>query len=152
MIIVPVHLIHIAAASAVGCRKGRGIDAAHASAWVCAELLPDGSLCLEPSHPIEGKHSDHARPAPPSETAREAALRDLRAQLDDMAPVGESGERYARVAGDYLAVQSAGAYGFVQASNYNSRPRGPEILVEGSSWRVIRARETYDDLVNGETI
>ena len=53
--------------------------------------------------------------------------------------------------GDFVAVCSAGAYGFVQASNYNSRPRAPEVLVEGDSYRVIRRRETYTDLVNGET-
>ena len=45
---------------------------------------------------------------------------------------------------------TAGAYGFVQASNYNSRPRPAEVLVEGDQWRVIRKRETYADLVNGE--
>ena len=45
---------------------------------------------------------------------------------------------------------TAGAYGFVQSSNYNSRPRAPEVLVEGDSWRVIRKREQLDDLVRGE--
>jgi diaminopimelate decarboxylase len=53
--------------------------------------------------------------------------------------------------GDFLAVCTAGAYGFVQSSNYNSRPRAPEVLVEGAVWRVIRRRETYEDLVRGET-
>ena len=52
--------------------------------------------------------------------------------------------------GDLLAVCTAGAYGFVAASNYNARPRPPEILVEGDRYRVIRKRETYDDLVRGE--
>ena len=52
--------------------------------------------------------------------------------------------------GDLLAVCTAGAYGFVAASNYNSRPRPPEILVEGDRYRVIRKREQYDDLVRGE--
>jgi diaminopimelate decarboxylase len=54
--------------------------------------------------------------------------------------------------GDYLAVCAAGAYGFVQSSNYNSRPRAPEVLVEGAAYRVIRQRETYLDLMRGETI
>jgi diaminopimelate decarboxylase len=54
--------------------------------------------------------------------------------------------------GDFLAVCTAGAYGFVQASNYNSRPRAPEVLVEGGGYRVIRRRETYQDLVRGETL
>jgi diaminopimelate decarboxylase len=49
--------------------------------------------------------------------------------------------------GDLLAVFSAGAYGFVMASQYNSRPRAAEVLVEGDKWRVIRRRETYDDLL-----
>jgi diaminopimelate decarboxylase len=52
--------------------------------------------------------------------------------------------------GDLLAVCTAGAYGFVAASNYNSRPRPPEILVEGDRFRVIRRRETLEDLVRGE--
>jgi diaminopimelate decarboxylase len=47
---------------------------------------------------------------------------------------------------------SAGAYGFVMSSNYNSRPRIPEILVKGNDLHVIRAREEYADLVRGETI
>ena len=52
--------------------------------------------------------------------------------------------------GDLLAVFSAGAYGFVMSSQYNSRPRAAEVLVEGDSWRVIRRRETYDDLYAAE--
>ena len=54
--------------------------------------------------------------------------------------------------GDYVAVMTAGAYGFTQSSNYNSRPRVPEVLVDGSEYRVIRKRETYEDLVRGETV
>ena len=48
--------------------------------------------------------------------------------------------------GELLAIFSAGAYGFTMASNYNSRPRPPEVLVEGSSFRVIREREKLSDL------
>ena len=55
-------------------------------------------------------------------------------------------------AGDLLAVMSAGAYGYVMASNYNSRPRVAEVLVKGSEVHLIRARETYEDLVRGESI
>lgn len=76
---------------------------------------------------------------------------------DVVGPVCESGDFLARdreVAGaqpgECLAVHTAGAYGFVLASNYNSRPRPPEVLVEGGAWRVIRARETYEDLIRGE--
>jgi diaminopimelate decarboxylase len=74
-------------------------------------------------------------------------------------PVCESGDFLAKdrlipstAPGELLAVQSAGAYGFTMSSNYNSRPRAAEVLVEGASYRVIRARETYDDLIRGETI
>lgn len=49
--------------------------------------------------------------------------------------------------GDLLAVFSAGAYGFTMSCNYNTRPRAPEVLVEGDSFRVIRRRETYEDLL-----
>jgi diaminopimelate decarboxylase len=47
-------------------------------------------------------------------------------------------------------VMSAGAYGFSLSSNYNSRPRVAEVLVSGSTYQVIRARETYEDLVRLE--
>jgi len=52
--------------------------------------------------------------------------------------------------GDLLAVFSAGAYGFVMSAQYNSRPRAPEVLVTGDSYRIVRRRETYDDLLVGE--
>jgi len=76
---------------------------------------------------------------------------------DVVGPVCESGDFLARgremdnaMPGDLLAVCSAGAYGFVMASNYNSRPRPAEVLVEGETFRVVRERETYEDLVRGE--
>lgn len=76
---------------------------------------------------------------------------------DVVGPVCETGDFLARdrevanvLPGDLLAVRSAGAYGFVLASNYNSRPRPAEVLVEGDAWRRIRLRETYADLVRGE--
>ncbi|HTN44412.1 MAG TPA: diaminopimelate decarboxylase [Nitrospiria bacterium] len=53
---------------------------------------------------------------------------------------------------EYLAVMSAGAYGFAMASNYNARPRTPEILVHGDRFDVVRERETYADLIKGEHI
>ena len=52
--------------------------------------------------------------------------------------------------GGLLAVFSVGAYGFVMASQYNSRPRAPEVLVEGGKWRLVRRRETYEDLIGPE--
>lgn len=54
-------------------------------------------------------------------------------------------------AGDRLAVLTAGAYGMAMASNYNLRTRPPEVLVEGGGWRMIRRRETWDDLLRLET-
>ena len=47
---------------------------------------------------------------------------------------------------------SAGAYGFTMSSNYNSRPRVPEIMVKGSQFSIIRERERYEDLMRGEHI
>ena len=78
---------------------------------------------------------------------------------DVVGPVCETGDFLARgrkmanaAPGDYLAVKTAGAYGFVQSSNYNSRLRAPEILVEGDGFRTIRTRESYADLVRGEVV
>ena len=78
---------------------------------------------------------------------------------DVVGPVCETGDFLARdrelagsMPGDFLAVCTAGAYGFVQSSNYNSRPRAPEVLVEGNCYRVIRQRETYEDLIRGESV
>jgi diaminopimelate decarboxylase len=52
--------------------------------------------------------------------------------------------------GDLLAVCTAGAYGFAQASTYNARRRPAEVMVDGNAWRVVRKRESYEDLVRGE--
>ncbi len=78
---------------------------------------------------------------------------------DLVGPICESGDYLAKgrdlpelQRDDLVAVMSAGAYGFTMASNYNSRPRPPEILVRGSTYHVIRERETYDDLIRGERI
>jgi diaminopimelate decarboxylase len=54
--------------------------------------------------------------------------------------------------GDLLLLRDAGAYGFVMASNYNSRPRPPELLVDGAEWQVVRPRERLEDLWRGEVI
>jgi diaminopimelate decarboxylase len=76
---------------------------------------------------------------------------------DIVGPVCESGDFLAHEReierperGELLAVMSAGAYGFVMASNYNARPRTPEVLVIDGRVDVIRKRETYEDLVQGE--
>jgi diaminopimelate decarboxylase len=76
---------------------------------------------------------------------------------DVVGPVCETGDFLARdrempevFPGDLLAVCTAGAYGYVQASNYNARPRPPEVLVENGTWRVVRRRESFEDMVRGE--
>ncbi|HEY8831967.1 MAG TPA: diaminopimelate decarboxylase [Gemmatimonadaceae bacterium] len=76
---------------------------------------------------------------------------------DVVGPICESGDFLAldrqiddAQPGDLLAVQSTGAYGFVMSSNYNSRPRAPEVLVDGERFAVITRRESYEDLVRNE--
>ena len=87
----------------------------------------------------------------------EAVLQRPKYHVDVVGPVCESGDFLAKDRslpevnpGDMLAVMSAGAYGFVMASNYNSRPRVPEVLIKDGEIHVIKTRETYDDLVKGE--
>ncbi len=76
---------------------------------------------------------------------------------DVVGPVCESGDFLAKDRrlppvreGDLLCVYSAGAYGMVMSSNYNSRPRAAEVMVSGRGFRVVRRRETFADLVRGE--
>jgi diaminopimelate decarboxylase len=54
--------------------------------------------------------------------------------------------------GDLLAILSAGAYGMVMSSNYNSRPRAPEVLVDGAQAHLVRRRETVEELFAAEQI
>ncbi|MBV9505662.1 MAG: diaminopimelate decarboxylase [Acidobacteriia bacterium] len=82
-----------------------------------------------------------------------------RITADVVGPICETGDFLARdreidnvLPGDFLAVCTTGAYGFVLSSNYNSRPRAAEVLVEGDRSRIIRNRESYEDLIRGETI
>jgi diaminopimelate decarboxylase len=53
--------------------------------------------------------------------------------------------------GELLCVRSAGAYGFAMSSNYNARPRAAEVLVDGDVARLARRRETFADLIRGES-
>jgi len=78
---------------------------------------------------------------------------------DVVGPICESGDFFAKdreIArprrNDLLAIMSAGAYGFTMASNYNSHPKPPEVLVDGDQYYVVRKRETMEDLINGEVI
>ena len=90
---------------------------------------------------------------PVVETGAEKIVADI------VGPICESGDFFAKDReierpgrGDLLAVMSAGAYGFTMASNYNSHPKPPEVLVDGDKYYVVRTRETMEDLIRGETI
>jgi diaminopimelate decarboxylase len=84
---------------------------------------------------------------------------DIAAQeYDIVGPICETGDflgkqrMLAVEAGDLLAIRSAGAYGFTMSSNYNSRPRAAEIMVDGDQFTLVRARETIASLFDGEMI
>ncbi len=111
---------------------------------------------------VDAAMNDLARPAlygsyqgiePVDRSTKERMVADV------VGPICESGDFLAQdrdipafKQGDLIAVSSAGAYGFTMASNYNSRPRTPEVMVKGDQILVIRQRETYDDLIKGESI
>ncbi len=124
---------------------------------------------------VDGAMTDLIRPAlydayhfawpvrPGLDFSPPARRRDLRlagtSQVDIVGPVCETGDYLAKdrwlppvERGGLIAVFTAGAYGFVMASHYNSRPNAPEVLVEGSAFRIIRRRETYDDLLAAERV
>jgi len=75
---------------------------------------------------------------------------------DVVGPICETGDFLGKereltiIQDDLLAVRSAGAYGFTMSSNYNSRPRTAEVIVDGDSHHLVRARETFEDLIQGE--
>ena len=77
---------------------------------------------------------------------------------DIVGPVCETGDflgkdrQLALQANDLLAVRSSGAYGFTMSSNYNSRPRSAEVMVDGEQHHLIRARETVEQLWQGEQL
>ncbi len=110
--------------------------------------LYDSFHRIWPAEPREGV------PAPPDDY--EAAIPGTVKQ-DIVGPVCESGDFLAKdralpplQRGDLLATFSAGAYGMAMSSNYNGRPRAAEVLVDGAAHRLIRRRETYEDLVRPE--
>ncbi|MSU88174.1 diaminopimelate decarboxylase [Rhodobacteraceae bacterium 2CG4] len=79
--------------------------------------------------------------------------------MDVVGPVCETGDTFARArnlpplaAGDLVAFRSAGAYGAVMASEYNSRPLVPEVLVRGDQFAVVRARPSFDEMLSRDTI
>jgi diaminopimelate decarboxylase len=79
--------------------------------------------------------------------------------IDVVGPVCETGDTFARgrelphmAAGDLLAFRSAGAYGAVMSSEYNTRPLIPEVLVRGDQFEVIRKRPTYAEMLARDTL
>lgn len=91
------------------------------------------------------------------EIAVDSAAGRPTASYDVVGPVCETGDFFALdrelpvlEQGDLLAVRGAGAYGFVMTSNYNARPRPPEVLVDGDRFAVVRDREVPEDLMRGE--
>jgi diaminopimelate decarboxylase len=111
---------------------------------------------------VDGGMNDLIRPAlygsyqavqPVMKTNAETIVADI------VGPICESGDFFAKdreigrpQRGDLLAIMSAGAYGFTMASNYNSHPKAPEILVDGEKYYIVRKRESFEDLINGEVI
>lgn len=84
---------------------------------------------------------------------------DTEELVDVVGPVCESSDFFAKdrmvltvQQGDYLSIFTAGAYGFAMASNYNSRTRAAEVLVKDDQYFIVRERETYEDLIKGESI
>ena len=110
---------------------------------------------------IDAAMNDLMRPALYSAWQEIVALQPREGEEKDydlVGPVCETGDFLGKdrklnlQAGDLLAVKSAGAYGFTMSSNYNSRPRAAEIMVDGDKTHVIRQRETLDQLLQGESI
>ena len=113
-------------------------------------VITDGGMTdlIRPSH-YQGFH--RIEPV----VLREAATEEV---VDIVGPICETGDFLARdrllqlpAHGDLLAVHTVGAYGFVMASNYNSRPKPAEVVVDGAEVVLARRRESLDDLLRGET-
>jgi diaminopimelate decarboxylase len=107
--------------------------------------------------PVEQRIWPSPQSSPSGEGGREARGEGKTEKMDIVGPVCESGDFFALDrempevrAGDLLAIMSAGAYGFVMASNYNSRPLPAEALVRADRFALIRKRQTWQDLVRGE--
>ncbi len=112
-------------------------------------VIVDGGMSelIRPSH-YGGYHQ--IEPVGPIDGRAEAVV-------DVVGPICETGDFLALdrsmplpMEGELLAVRTAGAYGFTMASNYNGRPRPAEVLVDGIDVRLVRRRETYEDLISGE--
>lgn len=143
------------------------------SGYLIAEIRAIKKVGQNLFYLVDAGFNDLARPIlygayhPMSIAAAEGEIgqRDLR-QVVVGGPLCESGDIFtqeeggfvstrelpAAQVGDYLVIECAGAYGFVMASNYNSKPLAAEVLVRDGKSYLIRARQTFDDLVRGETI
>ena len=98
-------------------------------------------------------------PHPVTRVSKKKAQSGARERVDVVGPVCETGDCFLQgwplgevTSGDVVALWAAGAYGMVQASNYNGRGRPAEVLVEGKRARLIRRRETQDDLLRTDTL
>ncbi len=110
---------------------------------------------------VDGAMNDLIRPPLYQAHHEIGAVRETRETLfgDVVGPICESGDFFALDRhlpavdqGDLLVVHSAGAYAYAMASNYNSRSRAAEVMVSGARHEVVRARETFEDLVRGERL
>jgi len=118
------------------------------------EIVPvNEPSTLTPTLSLEGRGGREA----PGEGEFVSQSNSKRGKIDIVGPVCESGDFFALDRempelheGDLLAIMSAGAYGFVMASNYNSRPLPAEALVRGDKLALIRKRQTWDDLTREE--
>ena len=110
---------------------------------------------------IDAGMNDLIRPAlygahhalePVGRPRRGAEVVDVVGPVCESADVLATGRRVSPLqTGDLVVLRTAGAYGMAMASQYNARPRPAEVLVDGRSWRIIRARESYKDLIRGES-
>jgi diaminopimelate decarboxylase len=112
-------------------------------------VIVDGGMSelIRPSHyggfhGIEVAGPTEGRPVQPVDVVGPICETGDFLALDRPMPVPEQG--------DLLAVRTSGAYGFAMASNYNGRPRPPEVIVDGADVQLARRRETYEDLIRGE--
>lgn len=111
---------------------------------------------------IDGAMNDNIRPSLYQAWQRILPLAEnsdtAKHSWDLVGPVCETGDWLAKnrelalQQGDYLALMSSGAYGFVMSSNYNSRGRAAEVMVQGDRHYLIRARETFENLIQGEAL
>ena len=134
---------------------GRSISANTGVLLTKVEYIKDNFLI------VDAAMNDLLRPALYKATHGVCNLKEKKEGIKNwniVGPVCESSDFLAKnvsidaVEGDYIAIKNAGAYGFVMASNYNSRPRACEVLINNDKSSLIRKRETFDDLLEMEII